>query len=100
GRHVLEAARDGTFIGFVPGIGAGSCYRFRLDEEGPYPDPASRFQPHGVHGPSLVVDPGAFAWSDADWRGVRLDDLVLYPLHVGTSTAAGPFAPVRARPPP
>ena len=54
-----------------------------------YPDAASRFQPHGPHGPSQVIDPGAFQWHDQDWRGVSLEGQVLYEMHVGTFTPAG-----------
>jgi len=94
GRPVaLEAEGDGYFSGRVAAARAGSRYRFRLDGEGtPFPDPASRFQPDGVHGPSLVVDPGRFAWTDQGWRGVAPDDRVLYELHVGTFTAEGTWA--------
>jgi maltooligosyltrehalose trehalohydrolase len=95
GVHPLTKAADGTFSGFIPRVGAGDRYRYRLDDEGPYPDPASRFQPEGVHGPSQVVDPARFTWSDAAWHGVRLEDLILYELHVGTFTRAGTFAGVR-----
>ena len=56
---VLERQEDGTFAGLVDGAGPGTRYRYRLDGLGPYPDPASRFQPDGVHGPSEVVDPVA-----------------------------------------
>jgi maltooligosyltrehalose trehalohydrolase len=97
GREATRALRkdaDGFFGGFVEGIGAGDLYRFRLDGEGPFPDPASRFQPRGVHGPSEVVDPAAFAWSDAGWPGVPLEGLVVYELHVGTFSPRGTFAGV------
>jgi maltooligosyltrehalose trehalohydrolase len=91
--HALAREEAGFHGGLVPGLGPGDLYRFRLDGEGPFPDPASRFQPHGVHGPSEVVDP-AFPWTDSGWSGVRLEDLVVYELHVGTFTAAGTFAGV------
>ena len=74
----------------VPGVGHGDRYRFRLDGAD-LADPASRWQPDGVHGPSAVVDPSRFVWSDADWRGVALADTVLYELHVGTFTPQGTF---------
>jgi maltooligosyltrehalose trehalohydrolase len=90
--HALEKAADGTFGDLVPGVGAGDRYRYRVDDKGPYPDPASRFQPEGIHGPSEVVDAGRFDWSDASWRGISLDELVIYELHVGTFTPAGSFA--------
>jgi len=88
----LERLPDGTHTGVVEGASAGDCYRYRLDAEGPHPDPASRFQPEGVHGPSQIVDARSFAWSDAGWPGVPLAELVVYELHVGTFTPAGTFA--------
>src|SRR3954468_22110442 len=57
----LARSPDGTFAGLVEGVRAGDRYRFRKDGEGPFPDPASRYQPEGVHGPSEVVDPDEFA---------------------------------------
>jgi maltooligosyltrehalose trehalohydrolase len=97
GTHRLTRAADGTFVGVVAGAHAGNRYRYRLDGEGPYPDPASRFQPDGVHGASEIVDASRFEWSDAGWRGVALEDLVLYELHVGTFTPSGTFAGVIER---
>lgn len=85
----LEPEAGGYFSGLVEEARPGTLYRFRLDGLGPFPDPASRFQPEGPHGPSMVVDPGAFAWTDAPWRGVRLQGQVLYELHVGTFTPEG-----------
>jgi maltooligosyltrehalose trehalohydrolase len=76
----------------VPGIGAGVRYRYRLDGGHAFPDPSSRFQPEGVHGPSEVVDPAAFSWTDQEWPGLTMDGLVIYELHVGTYTPAGTFA--------
>jgi maltooligosyltrehalose trehalohydrolase len=81
----------------VSGVGAGRRYRYRIDGKAAFPDPASRSQPEGVHGPSEVVDAGAFAWTDAGWRGVGLDELVIYELHVGTFTPAGTFSGVAER---
>jgi maltooligosyltrehalose trehalohydrolase len=77
--------------GFVPGIGVGARYQFRLDGAGPFPDPASRFQPEGVHGPSEVIDPNTFVWSDDDWPGLTMDGQVFYELHVGTFTPDGTY---------
>ena len=96
-RHPLEKDGDGFFTQWIDGLGAGDLYRYLLDGEGPFPDPASRFQPHGVHGPSEVVDPAAFAWSDAHWSGLSLPRLALYELHVGTFTDEGTFAAARER---
>jgi maltooligosyltrehalose trehalohydrolase len=87
-------ASDGTFGTLVPEVGAGDRYRYRVDGKGPHPDPVSRFQPDGVHGPSEVIDPKSFAWSDSAWRGIELDELVIYELHIGTFTSAGTFAAV------
>jgi maltooligosyltrehalose trehalohydrolase len=95
--HTLEKDVDGFFGGFVTGLSPGDLYRFRLDGEGPFPDPASRLQPRGVHGPSEVVDPAAFAWTDAGWPGVPLERLVVYELHVGTFTLSGTFTGVEER---
>lgn len=80
-----------TWSTIVEGVGAGDRYRFRLDDGEPLPDPASRLQPAGVHGPSEVVDLDAFLWTDSDWSGVELRDTILYELHVGTFTRAGTF---------
>jgi maltooligosyltrehalose trehalohydrolase len=88
----LEAEAGGYFSGWVAGAGAGAMYRYRLDGEGSYPDPASRHQPEGVHGPSRVVDPRAYSWSGAEWSPPDVEDLVIYELHVGTFTPAGTFA--------
>lgn len=66
-------------------------YFFRPDSEGDFPDPASGFQPDGVHGPSQVVDHAAFAWHDQEWKGLPVEDLVLYEVHVGTFTTEGTF---------
>ena len=68
-----------------------SLYKYRVDGTGPWPDPCSRFQPQGVHGPSMIVDPDAFKWSDAQWHGVRLHGQVIYELHIGTFTPEGTF---------
>ena len=88
----LRKDDDGCFVGFVARLGPGDLYRFRLDGRGLLPDPASRFQPRGVRGPSEVVDPAAFGWSDDAWGGVPLEELVLYELHVGSFTRRGTFA--------
>lgn len=80
-----------TWSVVVDGVGAGDHYRFRLDGGDPLPDPVSRLQPDGVHGPSEVVDAGSFAWTDDGWAGIALADTVLYELHVGTFTPEGTF---------
>jgi maltooligosyltrehalose trehalohydrolase len=90
-RLPLAPGPAGIFETVVPDLQAGARYLYRLDDGAGRPDPVSRFQPTGVHGPSAVVDPGAFGWTDADWRGVPLADLRFYELHVGTFTSAGTF---------
>jgi maltooligosyltrehalose trehalohydrolase len=88
----LEPEGGGYFSGTVAGASAGALYRFRLDdEERLFPDPASRDQPSGPHGPSRVVDPFAHRWGDADWRGAPADP-VIYELHVGTFTQEGTWS--------
>ncbi len=90
GRYELADTGDGVYEALVP-AGAGDEYLLVVDGEESYPDPCSRAQPHGVRGPSAVVDTGAFAWTDEGWEGVPLDDLVIYELHVGTFTEEGTF---------
>src|SRR4051794_5055382 len=90
--HPLRAGADGLHEGLVPELTAGAHYTYRLDRDQSYPDPASRFQPEGVHGPSEVVDTLAFAWSDETWPGLSIDDLIVYELHVGAYTPQGTFA--------
>src|SRR5205085_10584111 len=81
----------GWFAATVAEAGAGTRYRYRLDGGDAFPDPASRAQPDGVHDPSEVVDSTDFAWTDGDWKGVAMEDLVVYELHVGTFTPEGTF---------
>jgi maltooligosyltrehalose trehalohydrolase len=89
----LAAETDGYFSGVAARATPGSLYRFRLDDDATlYPDPASRFQPDGPHGPSQVVDPTTFAWSDRKWRGVTLKGQVILEVHLGSFTPAGTWA--------
>jgi maltooligosyltrehalose trehalohydrolase len=86
----LTAEGDGYFSGYCPSAAAGALYRYRLDDsDSLFPDPASRFQPHGPHGPSQVVDPAAFSWTDDRWRGVSVEGQVIYEMHLGTFTKEG-----------
>ena len=87
----LDAESDGWFSGVVPEAGPGTRYRYQLDGGETYPDPCSRFQPEGVHGPSEVVDPSTFQWTDSAWKGVPLEDAIIYEVHVGTATPEGTF---------
>lgn len=75
----------------------GTRYRFSIDGGLRVPDPASRFQPEDVHGASELIDPRAFAWSDADWRGRPWEECIFYEAHVGTFTPAGTFDAMRER---
>jgi maltooligosyltrehalose trehalohydrolase len=97
GEHEMERRPLGVFEREVRGVGAGADYRFRLDGRDTYPDPVSRHQAEGVHGPSRVVDPSAFRWTDERWRGRASADLVIYELHVGTFSDEGTFAGVARR---
>ncbi|HET8656301.1 MAG TPA: malto-oligosyltrehalose trehalohydrolase [Longimicrobiaceae bacterium] len=90
--RALAPEGDGYFAATAPDAGPGSLYRFRVDGEGPFPDPASRFQPDGPHGPSRVEDPSTYAWTDSAWRGLAPEGQVLYELHVGTFTPEGTWA--------
>jgi malto-oligosyltrehalose trehalohydrolase len=92
----MERLRDGWWELIVEAP-AGSRYRYRIDGTLEVPDPASRFNPEDVHGPSEVVDPGAFSWDDGDWQGRPWEEVVLYELHVGTFTPEGTFAGIETR---
>ncbi|MGB9471770.1 MAG: malto-oligosyltrehalose trehalohydrolase [Candidatus Acidiferrum sp.] len=87
--HELSADVDGFFSGIVAGAREGDTYSFLLDGKGPYPDPASRFQPEGPHGPSQIVNPNHFSWNDKEWPGLRLAHQVVYEMHIGTFTRGG-----------
>jgi maltooligosyltrehalose trehalohydrolase len=83
----------GYFSGFCQTVGAGAKYRLRLDGgKQLWPDPASRYQPHGPEGPSQVVDPTTYRWRDHQWMGTSIQGLVLYELHIGTFTREGTWA--------
>ena len=90
--HELTRAAGGVFESTVSGVPAGTRYWFRLDSNRLRPDPVSRYQPSGPHGPSAIVDAGSFGWTDQRWTGVREKGQVLYELHVGTFTPEGTWA--------
>jgi maltooligosyltrehalose trehalohydrolase len=90
----MHAEDGGEFAVFAEGLRPGADYMFLTDHGRRLPDPVSRWQPRGVHGPSRVVDPAAFAWSDQDWRGIPLEDYFIYELHTGTFTPEGTFESV------
>lgn len=91
----LAAEPNGYFSGIVKEAIAGMLYRYEL-ESGVYPDPASRFQPQGPHGPSQIVDPGAFQWTDQRWPGVKRSGQVIYEMHIGTFTQSGTWEEAQA----
>jgi maltooligosyltrehalose trehalohydrolase len=94
--HQLQRDSDGYFAGLIESARAGMRYRFRLDGAADlYPDPASRFQPEGPFGPSQIVDPAAFAWTDRGWKGVPRDGQVIYEMHIGAFTAEGTWDAAR-----
>lgn len=95
--HALQKTERGLWTAVVDGIAAGTRYRYRLNGGETWADPASRYQPEGVHGPSAVVDRHQFPWEDGDWRNLPWPDYVIYELHIGTFTAAGTFDAAIAR---
>ncbi|MCW5981959.1 MAG: malto-oligosyltrehalose trehalohydrolase [Bryobacteraceae bacterium] len=92
GAFAMEPEGEGYFSAAVAEARNGTLYRFRLDGgDLLLPDPASRYQPEGPHGPSQVIDSAAFRWTDGAWQGVPLADLVIYEMHVGSFTPKGTF---------
>ncbi len=87
----LLALENGWFEIITPEAGAGSLYRFQIDGKVEVPDPASRFQPQDVHGPSMVIRPSTFEWRDDNWHGRPWEEAVIYELHVGAFTPSGTF---------
>jgi maltooligosyltrehalose trehalohydrolase len=88
----MERDSSGYFRAVVDGLEPGARYSYRLDHGDPRPDPASRFQPDGVHAASQIIDPSTFPWTDQTWKGAVLRDTVVYELHAGTYTYEGTFA--------
>ncbi|MDD2388972.1 MAG: malto-oligosyltrehalose trehalohydrolase [Desulfobacterales bacterium] len=91
--EALKKNADGYHSGIIDGTGPGTRYFYQLDDGGPWPDPASRYQPEGVHGPSEII-PSVFSWNDSHWSGICLSRYILYELHVGTFTPEGTFGAV------
>lgn len=87
----LVKDKDGYFSGLAPDADTGMTYRYRLDGDKDFPDPCSRFQPEGPHGPSQIVNPSAYRWRDQHWSGVRMPGQVIYELHIGAFTREGTF---------
>lgn len=93
----MERDQSGYWSARVDGIGAGATYLYRLDGSESRPDPASAFQPEGVHGVSQVVDHQSFEWRDSDWQGMPLSEMIQYELHVGTFSPTQTFDGVAQR---
>ena len=94
---LMDPLDAGWFALVTGAAGAGSLYRYRIDGTHEVPDPASRCNPCGVHGPSEVIDPAAYTWEDATWQAPPWHGSILYELHVGTFNAPGTYAAVAAR---
>jgi len=90
GDFPMRRQADGMFT-LTLSTRAGDRYFYLVDDHQPVPDPVSRLLPEGVHGPTEIIDPHAFPWSDAGWGGIELADYILYELHVGTFTPQGTF---------
>jgi maltooligosyltrehalose trehalohydrolase len=97
GTHTLARSADGIFDTWIENAAAGDRYSYTLDGSTLLPDPASRFQPEGVHGPSQIVDPARYRWTDGRWQSRPIRDLVVYELHTGTFSPEGTFAGITAR---
>ena len=91
----LSAEGGGYFSGTVREARAGTLYKYRLDGGESFPDPASRFQPEGPHGPSQVIDPAAYPWRIRAGKGLSLPGQILYEMHVGTFTTEGTWDAAR-----
>jgi maltooligosyltrehalose trehalohydrolase len=90
-------SKASEFVATVSQIGEGTDYFYVLEGEQERPDPVSRWQPRGVHGPSRIVNPAAFRWCDQEWSGIPLKDFIIYELHAGTFTHEGTFESVIPR---
>lgn len=88
----MDRDADGNFTAFAEHLAPGTEYYYEFERDRRRPDPVSRFQPHGVHGASEIVDRDAFVWTDKDWKGRSLEDFIIYELHAGAFTPEGTFA--------
>jgi maltooligosyltrehalose trehalohydrolase len=95
--HGMRVDELGYYTCCVNDIAEGQRYVFRINRERERPDPASRWQPEGVHKPSAVWCPESFEWTDTEWKGISRENLVLYEMHVGTFTPEGTFAAIGPR---
>jgi len=87
----MDPERNGYFTTFLEDIEPGTRYFYRLNGDRLRPDPVSRSQPDGVHGPSQVIDPSEFKWQDQEWRGIPEKEMIIYEIHTGTFTHEGTF---------
>ncbi len=87
----LRQDASGYWEGKTTSVKPGMTYTYVIDKDLERPDPASRYQPEGVHGPSQVIDPQAFTWTDQNWKGLPLEEYIIYELHVGTFTPKSTF---------
>ena len=95
--RAADSECSSEFVATVPHIGEGVDYFYVLAGERERPDPVSRWQPQGVHGPSRIVDPNSFRWSDQSWSGIPLKDFIIYELHTATFTPEGTFESIIPR---
>src|SRR5579875_375921 len=93
-REPMQLSDGGWWSVEAKHAGPGTDYAFYVDGEGPFPDPRSRWQPEGIHGPSRLVDHSAFRWTDQNWQAKPLPSAIIYELHVGTFTSEGTFRAV------
>lgn len=90
----LAEEENGYFSGHIATASPGMLYRYKISS-GSFPDPASRYQPEGPHGPSQIINPSQFKWTDHQWGGVKRQGQVIYEMHIGTFTRAGTWAAAR-----
>lgn len=93
----MEKDNSGYWKTVVDNVSPGALYLYRLEDERERPDPASYFQPQGVHGPSQVIGHESFIWQDEFWKGIGLSEMIIYEMHVGTFTRGGTFDAIISR---
>lgn len=93
----MQSAKDGWYNLTVNDAKPGEIYNFLVDDHLNVPDPASRYQPNGVHGPSQLVNPTSFKWNDDEWTGRPLSEAVIYELHAGTFSKEGSFEAIQEK---
>src|SRR5688572_11935251 len=94
--HPMSKDDFGYWTIKINDLAPGAPYLFRLEGTKKLPDPASRWQPHGVHGPSALLH-SSFPWSDDNWKGIAMSDMIIYELHIGTFSPAGTFEGIISR---